>query len=313
MKSKSYMKARKVISLILFFTLISIFAACAPSGDPTGSQGNTNPSLSVSSNNYEIYVYKASAMPCLDNVITAEVLWPTVTQPEADEMKTTIRIDGSDYEMDYVRTYNVDHMVYRMYKTADNSVDCLYNASDNELVRVLLVKNRSDFETMDQQQYEQWLQTFVSQFFKEDWSDYQLDCKVNTSTNPATNGTVTHWEFTYRTYIDSMETTDKLTAYFKMDSNEETMDVCVWFNRHDFDSVDTVNLNQESVSNAISAYVDANMRENYTLHNCKAIGEDKLLVINGNVMLERTVEITYKTSGQTRTCNYELIIDIPDP
>lgn len=307
------MKARRAIGLVLFIALILTFAACAPAGDHPGSQGNTEPSLSVPGNNYEIYIYKASAMPCLDDTISAEVLWPSITQPESDEMKKTIRIDGSDYEMDYVRTYNVDHMIYRMYKTADGSVDCLYNALNNELARVLLVKNRSDFEAMDQQQYEQWLQTFVSQFSKEDWSDYKLDCKVSTTTNPKNNGTVTKWEFAYGTEVDAMKTSDKMTAYFKMDSNEETMDVCVWLNRHEFDSVNTVNLNQEAVNSAINAYFNANMRENYTLQKSNVIGEDKLLVIDGNIMLERTVEITYKTSGSTRTCNYELIIDIPDP
>lgn len=307
------MKTRKVIGLVLFIALVLTFAACAPAGDPTGDQGNTEPSLFVSGNNYEIYINRNSAMPCLDHIVSAEILWSPITEPDADEMKMTIRIDGIDYEMDYVRTYNVDHMIYRMYKTADGSVDCLYNALNNELVRVLIVKNRSDFEAMDQQQYEQWLQTFVSQFSEEDWSDYQLDCKVSTSTDSTTNGTNTDWTFEYTTYVDSIKTSDRLTAYFKMDSNEKTMDVCVWFNLHEFDSVNTVNLDQEAVTNAISAYINANMRENYTLQKSKVIGSDKLLVINGNIMLMRTVEITYKTSGETRTCSYELIIDIPDP
>lgn len=313
MKWYRHAKARRMIGFLLLCTFILFAAGCAPAGDPGTSQASTEPSTFVSGNNYEIYLYQSNFPDLLNNPVAAEVLWSPIIDPDANEMKKMIRVDGTDYEMDYDHSYNLDQQVLWVYKTPDHSVDCLYDAYSMELVRILLVKNRSEFETMDQQQYEQWLHTFINQFYQEDLGDYQLDCKVINSPHPIKDATLTEWGFKYRTYIDGIKTSDKLTAYFNLDTSEETMKVCVWFNTHSFDAVDTVNLDQTALDSAISAYLNANMREKYTLEKVTPIGEDELQCINGNIMLKRSVEITYKASGITNTCQCDLLIDIPDP
>ena len=196
----------------------------------------------------------------------------------------------------------------------------LYWAKDMSLASVGIDANLSDFAQMNQQQYEQWIQDFVSQFVQEDCSKLKLACQtqyggltVDGFTSESKGEKVPLvYRFRYNRYIGSIKTTDSIFATFTINAEDNIMRVQIWFNRHEFDSVDVLDLDQAIIEQAINEYLSTYAGENIALKSWNVCGEDELVVINGNIMLSRSIFIKYTWKGIKYDSEYDLLIDIPD-
>ena len=325
------MKAKLVICLFLIAALLLVLPACIEEDVPDGTGGinsSTGPLDEVpyhgfSKNKYEIYYRREGSEVgyfSADAVHISE-LYPDTTAPEPAEQTLTVHINSVDYELQYDRTIELPGKAYRhIYESSDKKVLCQYWAEDMKLAQVGIDLALADFAGMDQSQYEQWIQTFVAQFTQEDFSKLQLACQTQYNrledgffTEPKGEETIQGYSFRYEKYIDSVKTMDAVSASFDIKAEDAVMRVTVAFNDHEFDAFDALKVDYETIDQVISDYMTAYMGENIKLVNYETQGADELSVIDGNVMLTRTLHIEYKWKGLKKESVVELTIDIPDP
>jgi len=173
---------------------------------------------------------------------------------------------------------------------------------------------------MNQQQYEQWIQDFVSQFVQEDWSKLKLACQTQYggltvdgfTSEPKGEKVPLVYRFQYNRYIGSIKSTDYISATFTIKAEDNIMRVQIWFNRHEFDSVTILDLDMAIVEQAINEHLSTYAGENIVLKSWNPCGEDEMLMIDENIMLRREIDIEYTWNGMAYEANYDLIIDIPN-
>ena len=313
------MKKNSLLILMLVILLLPGLVACSPSGETP-----SDPAAPLSSNNYEIFIVSSanSSRPYFSNAVTSyRKLYPEAAKPAPMEMLRTIQVDGVSYEVNYSKTFeNYPGTYTHQYVTADNKVSCLYWAANMQLARILIDMDLAQFANMDQQQYEQWIQSFVGQYVQEDWSKYRMTCRTTYKkpvegflTEPQDGEPVKGYEFDYVRYIHSVPTTDDISVRFKFDPEAGTAEVLIWFSRHEFDNLDGLVLDEEAIHGAIDAYLRQYAGENITLVSWEMLEGSELSVINGNVMLSCRLSTKYKWNTLSNNDTVELMIDIPDP
>ena len=282
------------------------------------------PSDSLSGNNYEIFTVSSegTGRPYFaDSAVSYRSLYPEAAKPTPTEQKRIIQIDGVQYEMNYSGTIESRISTYtHEYETSDEKLSCLYWAEDMQLARITICMELADFADMDQQQYEQWIQSFVAQFVQEDWSKYQMSCQTTYTkavdgflTEPKDGESVQRYDFRYVRYIDSVKTTDDIWVCFQFDAEAGVVEVLVWFSRHEFDDIETLKIDQTAIEAAISEFLIQHAKEGITLDSWNMLEGGELIVIDGNVLLTHSVYMEYKWNGLTNSKTSKLMIDIPDP
>ena len=294
------MNPKLMLCLVLIFALL--LPACSSVGTGSGEEkANALPPYAV-----YISVDGVVSHPYFrDDVNSITELRPSITAPNTPaELTKTLKIDSVGYEVEYRRTHADPLESYNyLYMSPDKKVTCQYRTEDMSLYSVSINMELAKFADMDQQQYEQWIKTYISQFTQEDLSKLQLSCQTQYYTlNRSEDGflkesndgeAIKGYQFRYEKHLDSVKTSDYLLVSFSI-QEDGTMRVGVVFNQHKFDAFDTLNVDEAAVDQAISDYIDAFAGEDVTLTNYEAQDEDQLVMIKGNIMLKRSILITYK-------------------
>lgn len=307
---------KRCLAFLMALLVLLVIPACS-----------TEPTDEENSGNYEVYLDDANVQSGM--CLTEEALrWTqdqntALTQPK--EKTKTITVNGTEYTVHYVRsdTDGMGHEYYQ-YSSEDDRISCKYWANNMNLYMLQLnEQDMSEFADMDQAEYEQWIQNFVSQYYTEDWDHIQPDCTtyirytgVNASGARAEKGFVTDFaenenlyirDFFYCRTIGSLRSADDTSVHFNFRSNN----IVAKFNRHNLDPA-VLDVDYDKVSAAVNTFVSKYLYPSLHLTSID-LNAGTLTYYGDNLMCRYSVTINYSREGVQEEFTFRMLIDIPDP
>lgn len=312
--------------LFIIFTLstmlISVMASCAV---PTKQESFT-PTEQKVSKEYGVFINQTlnSAYFTED---TREFVWQG--QQGADnsapnELTKTEKVNGQDVTVAYDWTFTTSLGDTRhYYKSADQKVECVYRAKDMSLASIKLYgQDMSVFADMGQEEYDQYIRNYVSQYQAENWADLPLSCfthyeiesedywesavKPGFLTEFAANVTLHTREFQYTKQYGGYRTTDEVNVMVSI--AEES--IRIWFNDHRFDSLD-ITIDHNAIDTAISDFLNDYLREGVALESYEQWGA-KLMYSKDNLLCMVDINAVFSRDGVREEQYLSFIVDIPD-
>lgn len=303
--------------LITIFVLMSMVMAIAACNQTPGSQ---------STGAYEVY-YEQQISPNYFTKDSRIYSWPE--NKDADnsppkELVKTEKINGVDVTVNYDWTFTTSLSQTRhYYESADGKVQCVYRAKDMSLASIeLREQDMSVFEDMSLEAYNQYIQNYASQYFRENWDELTLSCLTyyyeygyesvasnvehSFMTEFADNESLYQREFRYTKQYSGCVTTDEVKVYISF----ETKSIRIWFNDHQFDSFD-VEIDHKSIDSAVENFFQGNLREGVTLKSWNLI-RYWLMYDRGNLICRVDMKVVFKRNGLREEQGMSLIVDIPD-
>ena len=300
------MKIRRLICLLLSVILLLLLPACGLLDQSADFTQPTEPQT------------ETKQIICTKSMLAG--LYPVLTPPEPTQQNVTFTVDGNSYDLGYVNSSQEQFGAFcvHLYATADKKIRCWYNTANMQLIQVNMDMDLAAFDGMDQQQYEQWIQNFVSQFVQEDWSEYQLVCetwyggvdRVPSIEGPKEDKPVREYTFEYRKYLHSIKTTDGVDAKFTVNTKEKLMEVSVNFNRHQFNGVNPPEFDMAIVDEAVETYLDGQFTGKDEFVKCSAYAVDEWVRVGEKILLLRKLDVEYKHNGLKEETRATLYIDV---
>ena len=305
---------KKLITIFVLMSMVMWIAACGVASEDQETVPPANQHL----NEYGVYVQKTLS----EDYFTADVrdfLWSGAQQTnnaEPKELTKTETINGTTVTVVFDWTYTTGSGQTRhYYESADGKVQCVYRAEDMSLASIeLREQDMSVFEDMSLEAYNQYIQNYVSQYFRESWDELTLSCltycygNVEHSfvTEFADNAPLRQREFRYTKQYGSYSTTDEVKVYIAF----ETKSIRIWFNDHQFDSLD-VEIDQNRIDAAIYEFFNNYLVEGVTLESFEHLSSI-LVYSKDNLMCRVNLKAFLIQNGERRERDYSFYVDIPD-
>lgn len=250
--------------------------------------------------------------------------------------KISLPVGNKVLEMEHTKSAAYAHK----YTSADGKISCWLAAETGALYMLsfdiqeflpgLQLTKQADLEKIAQQ--------IVSQYYEEDWSQYAVSCTTTLGVtgqigawsetreglcSPANeNEKVNNYELTFRRQIAGDNTSDRivvtcsfLSQYQKDTTNSESSKLLsdtmrIQFSAHEFDEIQTINLDKEKIDESIDAFFEQNLSEGYTLQGLEK--HAPIISREGDQLLYKcrlSVSLLDKQYGTEIPALVDLIID----
>lgn len=282
------------MAIIFAVCIVAVSTACAM----VGKDSKTPYVYKVYSNNDSMYLVQSDG---------SRIQCGEYTNPDAPATRT-ISYAGNTYQLNYAGSERWTYSDTDNYMTADGKIEARYTAGEDELRG--LTFNSQEFLPSDdivtEEDYKLFIKDVVSQFAQEDFELYTYECTTscegededhNEFISRVDNDSVMSYDFTYTVLKSGVETTDRIYAYFFIETDLESFGLS--FNLHEFDGITLPNINESrlnaTISSGMQAHVEECLEEGYVYDGSWTLSNVKWRMINGVPTYVCNVEVEYKT------------------
>lgn len=315
------MKMKQVLSTAMIIVSLLTLGACAASDCSKKEELD-----GIKTDNYQVYLSSLTEeIICLREGVAVYSLntEPVATQPS--ERTKTIQIQGTEHILNYKQSeFGLYDREYYTYTTADGMIQCKYSADTSRLFMLTLKEqDTTEFVSMSQERYEQWIRQFMGQFVNEDWSQLQAQhttyiqyevekgrgvrAATGFVTEYAENESLYRRNFLYRKYIGDVATEDCIIASFNLHAGQFVFT----FSQHMFDNCE-IDLDREMINSAVMNFVNSNIVTSYSVQNIE-LGTGTLQCADDNYIYTCYVTAECLLNNEEHEFVFQVTVDIPDP